>query len=286
MTCHFVDDQVMPGTLMYECCLHTLRIFLMRMGWVGQRGWSTWQPVPGVASRALKCRGQVTAATKTVTYEIAIKEIGYGPEPFAIADALMYADGKAIVEIHRHDAATDWHVSPADELEASLAACRDRSRRLAAAKPRPCSTASRSWRSPPAGRRTHSATLRPSIAIGSSPGCPRRRIRFSTASCQSTGEPWTMAAGGGDCRVRRAGRRLVFRGRSAADHALRRPARGRAASVRLGQRLHRLGLAQRRSISSSATSAARGTVGEPVGPDSGTLSHDGEAHQGDEVGAG
>jgi len=34
LTCHFVDDQVMPGTLMYECCLHTLRIFLLRMGWV------------------------------------------------------------------------------------------------------------------------------------------------------------------------------------------------------------------------------------------------------------
>ena len=38
MVCHFVDDRVMPGTLMYECCLHTLRIFLMRMGWVGSRG--------------------------------------------------------------------------------------------------------------------------------------------------------------------------------------------------------------------------------------------------------
>ena len=37
MTCHFVDDRVMPGTLMYECCLHTLRIYLMRMGWVGEQ---------------------------------------------------------------------------------------------------------------------------------------------------------------------------------------------------------------------------------------------------------
>ena len=26
LTCHFSDDMVMPGTLMYECCLHTLRI--------------------------------------------------------------------------------------------------------------------------------------------------------------------------------------------------------------------------------------------------------------------
>src|SRR5205807_4278039 len=38
LTCHFVDDQVMPGTLMYECCLHTLRVFLLRLGWVGERG--------------------------------------------------------------------------------------------------------------------------------------------------------------------------------------------------------------------------------------------------------
>ena len=52
MTCHFVDDRVMPGTLMYECCLHTLRIFLMRMGWVGDaRPRSPSSRVPGVANR-------------------------------------------------------------------------------------------------------------------------------------------------------------------------------------------------------------------------------------------
>jgi acyl transferase domain-containing protein/3-hydroxymyristoyl/3-hydroxydecanoyl-(acyl carrier protein) dehydratase len=98
LTCHFVDDQVMPGTLMYECCLHTLRIFLMRMGWIGAQDEAVWEPVPGVAS-GLKCRGQVTAATRTVTYEVTLKEIGYRPEPYAVADALLYADGKAIVEI-------------------------------------------------------------------------------------------------------------------------------------------------------------------------------------------
>ena len=98
MTCHFVDDQVMPGTLMFECCLHTLRIFLMRLGWVGEEGQVACHPVPGVASR-LKCRGQVVASTAKVTYEVEIKEIGYRPEPYAIVDALMYADGKPIVEI-------------------------------------------------------------------------------------------------------------------------------------------------------------------------------------------
>ena len=98
LTCHFVDDMVMPGTLMYECCLHTLRVLLMRIGWVGEDGNVATEPVPGVSSR-LKCRGQVIATTRVVAYEVNIKELGLGPEPFAIADALMYADGKPIVEI-------------------------------------------------------------------------------------------------------------------------------------------------------------------------------------------
>jgi len=98
LTCHFIDDQVMPGTLMYECCLHTLRIFLMRMGWVGAEGETWCEPVPGIGS-GLKCRGQVVATTKTVTYRVSIKELGYRPEPFAIVDALMFADGHPIVEI-------------------------------------------------------------------------------------------------------------------------------------------------------------------------------------------
>ncbi len=98
LTCHFVDDMVMPGTLMYECCLHTLRVLLMRLGWVGEDGEVACEPVPGVGSR-LKCRGQVIATTKTVAYEVSVKELGYGPEPYCVADALMSADGKPIVEI-------------------------------------------------------------------------------------------------------------------------------------------------------------------------------------------
>ncbi|MCF6284800.1 MAG: acyltransferase domain-containing protein, partial [Candidatus Hydrogenedentes bacterium] len=98
ITCHFVDDKVMPGTLMFECCLHTLRIYLMRMGWVAEADTAYWEPRPGVTGK-LKCRGQVLETTKKVTYEIVIKELGYGPQPYAIADARMYADGKAIVDI-------------------------------------------------------------------------------------------------------------------------------------------------------------------------------------------
>ena len=98
ITCHFVDDRVMPGTLMYECCMHTLRILLLRIGWVAEANSAVWEPVPGVASK-LCCRGQVLETTKVVTYEVTIREIGYRPEPYVIVDALMYADGKPIVEI-------------------------------------------------------------------------------------------------------------------------------------------------------------------------------------------
>lgn len=99
LVCHFVDDQVMPGTLMYESCLQTLRIYCMRLGWIGHDDDVTSEPVTGVASR-LRCRGQVTEHTRKVTYEVHVKELGFNPAPYAIADARMYADDKHIVEIH------------------------------------------------------------------------------------------------------------------------------------------------------------------------------------------
>jgi len=96
LACHFSDDMVMPGTLMYECCAHTLRVFLMRMGWVAQRDRVSHEPVTGVSTKLL-CRGPVTPDTRVVTYEVEVKEIGYRPQPYVIADALMYADGRKIV---------------------------------------------------------------------------------------------------------------------------------------------------------------------------------------------
>ena len=58
LVCHFVDDRVMPGTLMYESCLHALRILLMRIGWVGPCDQVAFEPALGIGNR-LRCRGQV-----------------------------------------------------------------------------------------------------------------------------------------------------------------------------------------------------------------------------------
>ena len=113
MVCHFVDDRVMPGTLMYESCLHTLRIFLMRAGWIGSKENAAFEPVPGIANR-LKCRGQIVESSRVVTYEVTIKERGYRPEPYAISDALILADGKPIVAV------TDMALQLSGSSEAEL----------------------------------------------------------------------------------------------------------------------------------------------------------------------
>ncbi len=96
LTCHFVDDMVMPGTLMFECCAHTLRVFLLRMGWVGEDDAMCYEPVLGIKT-VLRCRGPVTAQTQKVLYQIDIKKVAYDPIPYVIADAIMYADNKPIV---------------------------------------------------------------------------------------------------------------------------------------------------------------------------------------------
>ena len=173
--CHFIDDKVMPGTLMYECCLHTLRIFLMRMGWIGDEGAVTCEPVAGIQSR-LKCRGQVLDSTKLVTYEVSVKELGFGPEPYCIADALMFADGKPIVEITN----LSLRMSGLSQRRYWNAAGRPRDR---SRSPRTCTIARTSWPIPTASPRKVSANrIASSMKVASSPACQGRRINFSTAS--------------------------------------------------------------------------------------------------------
>ncbi|MDR2368103.1 MAG: hypothetical protein LBF58_08360 [Deltaproteobacteria bacterium] len=127
LTSHFKGDEVMPGTLMYDGCLQTLRLLLLARGWLGPSASASFQPPLGLA-QSLRCRGQVTPATKTVSYEVHVKETGLwhppaaepeppddpaskrrgrprkppGPgqaQPYALAEAIMFADGRPIVEV-------------------------------------------------------------------------------------------------------------------------------------------------------------------------------------------
>jgi acyl transferase domain-containing protein/3-hydroxymyristoyl/3-hydroxydecanoyl-(acyl carrier protein) dehydratase len=195
LTCHFVDDQVMPGTLMYECCLHTLRIFLLRRGWVASDRAVVAEPIPGVASR-LKCRGQVIAGTQTVTYEVTLKELGYRPEPYAIADALMYADGKPIVEINnlslqlsgldRETVRDTWASAKREAADPALGAPRSalfgRDRILAFAVGKPSEAFGEPYRIFDEGR-----------VIARLPGPP---FQFLDRITRIEAEPWRMVEGG------------------------------------------------------------------------------------------
>jgi len=96
LICHFIDDMVMPGTLMYECCAHTLRIFTQRLGWVTNKDDAYYDIISGLEND-LKCRGPVTTKTCKAKYEIEIKDMGYNPEPYIIADAHMFSDNHRIV---------------------------------------------------------------------------------------------------------------------------------------------------------------------------------------------
>jgi 3-hydroxymyristoyl/3-hydroxydecanoyl-(acyl carrier protein) dehydratase len=102
---------------MYDGCLQTLRLLLLSRGWVASRRTAAFQPPVGL-NQTLKCRGQVTPETKQVAYEVHLREVGFGPvkstlaqsangdppaldnsEPFAVAEAVMLADGRPIVEV-------------------------------------------------------------------------------------------------------------------------------------------------------------------------------------------
>jgi 3-hydroxymyristoyl/3-hydroxydecanoyl-(acyl carrier protein) dehydratase len=194
ITCHFVDDRVMPGTLMYECCMHTLRIYLLRLGWVAESEGSVWEPVPGVASK-LCCRGQVLESTKIVTYEVTIREIGYRPEPYVIVDALMYADGKPIVEITGMSARLTgttmeqlqalWSASasrrPSDDQGGIKPAIYTKEQIMAYSNGNPSEGFGDRYRVFDAERK-----------IARLPGPPFQFMDRVTAVC---GEPWQMAAG-------------------------------------------------------------------------------------------
>ena len=195
ITCHFVDDRVMPGTLMYECCMHTLRIYLLRLGWVAEAQDSVWEPVPGVASK-LCCRGQVLESTSVVTYEVTIREIGYRPEPYVICDALMYADGKPIVEITgmsarltgttREQLQALWSASPPlpigeDRGEGIKAAIYTKEQILAYSNGNPSEGFGEPYRIFDCGRK-----------IARLPGPP---FQFMDRVTALRGEPWQMTAG-------------------------------------------------------------------------------------------
>ena len=218
-----------------------------------------------------------------VTYEVTIKELGYRPEPYAIADALMYADGKPIVEItdmslrltgtSREELERLWTAGRATAPSVRVATGADAGLRPRA-DPRLRRRASR--------RRRSASRYRPfddGRFIARLPGppysVPRPDRRRSTASRGR----WPRATAA-EAEYDVPPDAWYFAADRQDRDAVRRPARSRAPAVRLAGGLHGLGPDQRRAaqfrnLGGTATPARPGRSRA-----SGTLTTVGQGHQG------
>jgi acyl transferase domain-containing protein/3-hydroxymyristoyl/3-hydroxydecanoyl-(acyl carrier protein) dehydratase len=106
---HFTNDPCMPGTLMSEGGVQAMAFYLTACGFtIGRDGWR-FEPVPDRPVR-MRCRGQVTPASRRLTHEVFVSSVTAGPIPTLVADVLVTVDG--IKALHIADCAIrlvpDW----------------------------------------------------------------------------------------------------------------------------------------------------------------------------------
>jgi 3-oxoacyl-(acyl-carrier-protein) synthase/3-hydroxymyristoyl/3-hydroxydecanoyl-(acyl carrier protein) dehydratase/1-acyl-sn-glycerol-3-phosphate acyltransferase len=89
---HFKNDPCMPGTLMFEGCLQALAFYLAALGTTIERDGWRFEPVPELTIK-MRCRGQVTPASRLLTYEVFVREVVHAPQPRVCADVLCTVDG-------------------------------------------------------------------------------------------------------------------------------------------------------------------------------------------------
>jgi 3-hydroxyacyl-[acyl-carrier protein] dehydratase/trans-2-decenoyl-[acyl-carrier protein] isomerase len=86
--CHFPGDPVMPG------CLGLDAMWQIVGFWLG------WSGLPGKGRAAgvgeVKFRGQITPATRSVRYEVSIRQVRRGRLPIGIADGSVFADDACV----------------------------------------------------------------------------------------------------------------------------------------------------------------------------------------------
>lgn len=89
---HFKDDPCMPGTMMLDGCFQVMAFYMTLIGQTLSRDGWRFKPVSDVSYK-LKCRGQVTPASKKLSYEIFIRESEDTDRVFLIADVMCQVDG-------------------------------------------------------------------------------------------------------------------------------------------------------------------------------------------------
>ncbi|OZM70807.1 beta keto-acyl synthase [Amycolatopsis antarctica] len=116
---HFKNDPCMPGTLMFEGCLQAMAFYLAALGHTADADGWRFEPVTG-AALPMRCRGQVTPASREIVYEVFVAEVSAGPVPVLVADVLCTVDGVKAFHARRAGLrlVPDWPLgSPADSAE-------------------------------------------------------------------------------------------------------------------------------------------------------------------------
>ncbi|MBB4008675.1 beta-ketoacyl synthase N-terminal-like domain-containing protein [Allorhizobium taibaishanense] len=103
---HFVDDPVVPGSLVAEGATQLLKVYLIANGMHHCFADGVFEPVTD-RSMQITARSHITVprdipgAIKKVHYKLYIQESGLLPRPYVVADVIVYDDeGKALVRLH------------------------------------------------------------------------------------------------------------------------------------------------------------------------------------------
>jgi len=94
--CHFMDDQVLAGSLMADGCSQLLQFYLLYLGLHIGTADARFQPVAGVAQHVV-CRGQVTPDARRLGYRMEITSLDGGVRPSARANCDIVVDGRTVV---------------------------------------------------------------------------------------------------------------------------------------------------------------------------------------------
>src|SRR5262249_19369667 len=89
---HFKNDPCMPGTLMFQGGLQAMAFYLAALGFTLDRDGWRFEPVTE-ESCVVRCRRQVSPASRQIIYEIFVSALSSAPCPTIDADILGTVDG-------------------------------------------------------------------------------------------------------------------------------------------------------------------------------------------------
>jgi PfaB family protein len=95
---HFIDDPVLPGSLVAEGATQLLKIYLMSVGLHQCFHAAEFQPIPDLLMD-IKVRGQITPQIRQLRYEVEIFESGFLPRPYVIANVVVFDGQHPLVAI-------------------------------------------------------------------------------------------------------------------------------------------------------------------------------------------